>query len=259
MSDVPTQDTSFSIVKRARSFVHAGRGLFVFIKSTHNAWIHIGALVLVVALGVYFCITRVEWMFLVLAAGFVFAAEAFNTAIEIDIDLTSPEYHPYARDTKDVAAGAVLLSALTALIVGIFIFAPYVLKAIPVHAPASDSAPASLSISYTNSSADDITLELPFPGAVTGKTFGVIGHARGSWFFEASFPVELLDSSGTLIARGIAQAEGDWMTTDFVPFRADITAPESYIGPATLVLRKDNPSGLPEHDASISLPITVEY
>ena len=59
---------------------------------------------------------------LVVVAGFVLAAEAFNTAIEIDIDLTSPEFYPYARDTKDIAAGAVLISAMTALIVGILIF-----------------------------------------------------------------------------------------------------------------------------------------
>ena len=53
-------------------------------------------------------------------------AEAFNSAIEVDIDLTSPEYHPFARDTKDIAAGAVLLAATTALIVGVGIFGHYV-------------------------------------------------------------------------------------------------------------------------------------
>ncbi len=118
---------SFSIVKRAKSFTHAGRGLWVFVKSTHNAWIHLVFLAVAVTLGVYFSITVVEWMVLVLAGGFVLAAEAFNTAIEIDIDLTSPEYHPYARDTKDVAAAAVLIAATTALIIGFFIFGNYVL------------------------------------------------------------------------------------------------------------------------------------
>ena len=56
--------------------------------------------------------------------GFVIIAEAFNTAIEIDIDLTSPEYHPYARDTKDVAAAAVSLSVIMAGIIGLIIFLP---------------------------------------------------------------------------------------------------------------------------------------
>ena len=66
-------------------------------------------------------------MFLVLAAGMVLAAEAFNTAIEIDIDLTSPEFHPYARDTKDVAAGAVLIAASTAFVIGMVVFGPHLL------------------------------------------------------------------------------------------------------------------------------------
>jgi hypothetical protein len=112
---------------------------------------------------------------------------------------------------------------------------------------------------YSNASADLITVETPFPGAVTGKEFSVIGEARGTWFFEASFPVELIDKDGKTLAIAVAQAQGEWMTEEFVPFMATIKAPESYIGPATLILHKDNPSGLPEHDASVSFPITVEY
>lgn len=115
----------FSLIKRAKSFTYAGRGIWVFIRSTHNAWIHLVVLLVAILFGVYFNITVVEWMVLVLAGGFVLAAEAFNTAIEIDIDLTSPEYHPYARDTKDVAAGAVLIAAMTAFIIGVCIFGHY--------------------------------------------------------------------------------------------------------------------------------------
>ena len=131
MSEITTKnldEKKFSLLKRAKSFEHAGRGLLVFIKGTHNAWMHLFFFVVALALGFYFQITKTEWMFLILSAGFVFVSEAFNTAIEIDIDLTSPEYHPYAKDTKDVAAGAVLLSALTAFSIGIFIFVPYVLS-----------------------------------------------------------------------------------------------------------------------------------
>ncbi len=118
----------FSLLKRAQSFSHAGRGVHLFLKTTHNAWIHVLVLLLAIGLGFYFEITHIEWMFLVLVAGFVFVAEAFNTAIEIDIDLTSPEYHPYARDTKDVAAGAVLISAIVAVIIGLFIFVPHIIS-----------------------------------------------------------------------------------------------------------------------------------
>ena len=68
-----------------------------------------------------------EWVAIIFAVGLVIVAETFNTAIEIDINLTSPEYHPYARDTKDVAAAAVLLSVFTAIIIGLIIFLPKVL------------------------------------------------------------------------------------------------------------------------------------
>jgi diacylglycerol kinase (ATP) len=127
MRDPQIEREAFSLVKRAQSFTHAGRGIWVFMRSTHNAWLHLSILAVVMALGAYFGITRIEWLFIALAAGLVLTAEAFNTAIEIDIDLTSPEYHPYARDTKDVAAGAVLIAAIAAAIIGLIIFLPYIL------------------------------------------------------------------------------------------------------------------------------------
>ena len=116
------------MIARAKSFTYAGRGICIFLKSTHNAWIHVAFLVLGLGLAFYFHISRFEWIALIFAAGFVFAAEAFNTAIEIDIDLTSPEFHPFARDTKDVAAGAVLISAFTAAVIGLIIFIPHLLS-----------------------------------------------------------------------------------------------------------------------------------
>ncbi len=127
MSELLDTSEEFSLIKRAKSFTYAGRGIYVFIKTTHNAWIHLAILAVGVALGIYFGITKVEWMFLILAASFVLVTEAINTAIEIDIDLTSPEYHPYAKDTKDVAAGAVLIAAVTAAIIGACIFVPYLI------------------------------------------------------------------------------------------------------------------------------------
>ena len=127
--EIHKKDTAnFSLIKRAKSFTHAFRGLGILFRSTHNAWIHIGVFVLVVLLGKVFHITHIEWALVLLASGFVFSAEAFNTAIEIDIDLTSPEYHPYARDTKDVAAGAVLVAAITAVLIGICVFGPHILS-----------------------------------------------------------------------------------------------------------------------------------
>lgn len=117
----------FSLVKRGESFEHARRGVMLFLKTTHNAWIHIVLLLIAVLLGFWFSINYLEWICLVFAGGFVLAAEAFNTAIEIDMNLTSPEMHPYARDTKDVAAGAVLIAAVTAALVGLIIFGSYII------------------------------------------------------------------------------------------------------------------------------------
>lgn len=120
------EQEAFSIVKRARSFSHAWRGLKIIVRTQHNAWLHTLAAVSAVVLGFYFYISITEWFALILSIGLVLVAEAFNTALEFDIDLTSPEYHPFARDTKDVAAGAVLIAALTALIIGLIIFIPKV-------------------------------------------------------------------------------------------------------------------------------------
>lgn len=114
-------------------------------------------------------------------------------------------------------------------------------------------------ITYTNSSTDLITVLSPTPGSVTGKVFTLMGEARGNWYFEASFPVTVLDADGAVLVETYATAQGEWMTTEFVPYMSEITIPEDYIGPATLVLKKDNASGLPEHDASISFPFVIEY
>ena len=114
-------------------------------------------------------------------------------------------------------------------------------------------------ILYKNASSSMIVVDTPFPGAVTGKKFLVKGKARGTWFFEASFPVVIIDKDGKILAEGPAKAQSDWMTTDFVPFTIEIKVPDTYIGKATLLLKKDNPSGLEERDASISFPITIEY
>ena len=115
-----------SIFRRAKSFANAGRGIKMFLKITPNAWIELAIGLLVVFFGFYFNITRIEWLMVVFVCGSVLAAEAFNTAMEIDINLTSPDYHPYARDTKDVAAGAVLISSIMAAIIGILVFGHYI-------------------------------------------------------------------------------------------------------------------------------------
>ncbi len=110
-----------------RSFAHAVRGLVVAVRTTPSIWVQLVAFLCALALGAYLQISRVEFVLLILASGLVLVAEMINTALEIDMDLTSPEYHPHARDVKDVAAGAVLLASLFAVVVGVCIFLPHLL------------------------------------------------------------------------------------------------------------------------------------
>lgn len=122
--DTQKEKKAWREVTYKQKFSNAFRGMHVVWKTTRHLYIHILAALAVVVLGFFFCVSGLEWVALILSIGFVFVAETFNTAIEIDIDLTSPEYHPFARDTKDVAAAAVLLSVFTAIIVGLIIFLP---------------------------------------------------------------------------------------------------------------------------------------
>jgi diacylglycerol kinase (ATP) len=117
----------FSMRARVKSATHGWRGLGILIRTTHNAWGQIFFGLLAVYLGFILHISEIEWVLIVLAIGLVLVAETLNTALEIDINLTSPEFHPYARDTKDVAAGAVLIAVMTSLVVGLVIFLPKIL------------------------------------------------------------------------------------------------------------------------------------
>ena len=111
--------------RRIKSFGYASKGIASLIKKEHNAWIHCTAVVVVTLAGFYFGITPTEWCIVVICFGMVLAAEGFNTAIERLVDLVSPDYHPIAGDVKDVAAGAVLICAIAAAVVGMIVFIPY--------------------------------------------------------------------------------------------------------------------------------------
>jgi diacylglycerol kinase (ATP) len=114
------------IKKRIKSFGYAFQGIGNFIRKEPNAWIHCTAVVVVTSLGLYYGISATEWCIVILCFGLVLMAEAFNTAIERLVDLVSPDFHPLAGTIKDVAAGAVLLGAIAAAIVGCIIFIPYI-------------------------------------------------------------------------------------------------------------------------------------
>jgi Immunoglobulin-like domain of bacterial spore germination len=128
--------------------------------------------------------------------------------------------------------------------------------------PSAPEVPADVQATI-DAHADLIVLSTPVPLSVVGSPLLVSGKARGNWFFEASFPVTLTNWDGLIIAEGIATAEGDWMTTDFVPFSTllEFTSPypvdgQDFMKRGSLILKKDNPSGLPEHDDALEIPIT---
>lgn len=104
--------------------------------------------------------------------------------------------------------------------------------------------------------ADLIRLESPKPLAVIESPLEVTGLARGSWYFEASFLIVLVDWDGLIIAEGVATADGDWMTEEFVPFRATLEFERPAYGErGTIILQKHNASGLPEHDDALEVPV----
>jgi diacylglycerol kinase (ATP) len=116
---------TFSFSGRIRSGTHAVHGIIEMLRSQHNAWVHAVATLSVIVAGVIFGISTTQWCLLVLVITTVWVAEGLNTAFEFLCDVASPEFHPLVKKSKDVAAGAVLLSAVGAVSVGLIIFIPY--------------------------------------------------------------------------------------------------------------------------------------
>ncbi len=101
----------------------------------------------------------------------------------------------------------------------------------------------------------DITVATPMAGDTITSPVTVTGEARGTWYFEASFPVEVVDANNVVLGTGVAQAQSDWMTTNFVAYTATITFTTPSTATGEVVLKKDNPSGEPQNDAEVRIPI----
>lgn len=120
----------FSLSNRLKSFSYAFNGLKILIKEEHNARIHMFATIVVVMAGFVFKISVNEWFAVLFAIGFVMTVEIINTAIENMADIVSPEKDKRIKKIKDLSAAAVLISALTALVIGLIIFIPKLLDLI---------------------------------------------------------------------------------------------------------------------------------
>ena len=127
-----------------------------------------------------------------------------------------------------------------------------------VESAVSDSASDSVQAPATAALSEKVTVSSPVRGATVGKSFKVAGKAPGTWFFEAQFPIQVRSDAGDVIGRGVAHAQGEWMTEALVPFTAEVTIDDaSYKGAARLILLRDNPSGLPENDDAVEFPIVI--
>ncbi|HCI79698.1 MAG TPA: diacylglycerol kinase [Ktedonobacter sp.] len=119
----PVQNSEWK--KFIAGFGYAFRGLWYAIRTQRNMRFHVVVAVLVILAGIFFRVSTVEFAMLFVAITSVFIAEMFNTVIELCVDLASPNYHPLAKIAKDVAAGAVLLSAILSVIIGLFVLGPH--------------------------------------------------------------------------------------------------------------------------------------
>lgn len=105
--------------------------------------------------------------------------------------------------------------------------------------------------------ADLIVVSEPKPNQTIdpGVPLLVVGKARGNWYFEGSFPAKIIDANGNILAELPMQADGEWTTPDFVPFRNEIHFEKPTTETGTLILRNDNPSGLPENSKELDIPL----
>ncbi len=106
------------------SFKHAGAGLLYAVRTQRNFRVHLVAMMLTIGVGMWVGLSHQAWAILMLTIGTVLVAEMINTALEALVDLASPEYHPLAKNVKDLAAGSVLLWAIVAVIIGFVILGP---------------------------------------------------------------------------------------------------------------------------------------
>ena len=129
-SPMKAKGRKFSFADRLRSFRYAFRGIFELISMEHNFRIHLVVLIIIIAAGIIFRIELTSWFAIILISALVLVSESFNTSVENLADAINPEPDERIRKAKDIAAAAVLISAIAAVITGLLIFGPHLLKLI---------------------------------------------------------------------------------------------------------------------------------
>lgn len=162
--------------------------------------------------------------------------------------------------TGFVIKDVVYLICMNKLLIAVGVFVLIVIAAIlliVIPAPKTAVAPTDGVATTSPASIPDlIVVTTPLPQAKVSSPLTVSGEARGNWYFEASAPYLLKDASGAVIAQGHIDAQGDWMTTNFVPFTATLTFPSQPAGSSgTLILKNDNPSGDPSKQKELDISV----
>lgn len=150
-----------------------------------------------------------------------------------------------AQDSSERSVGSRRAVVIVAVVVLLALVATLWLLPDRNGAPAVDGAVTDSRVRVTS----------PRPNAIVSSPLTVRGEARGQWYFEADFPVRLVDETGAEVASAVAPARGEWMTEEFVPFEVSLTFEEPATGTALLVLDRSNPSGLAENAAQVAIPV----
>ncbi len=128
MTKKPTSEAEQFVKSRRSSFGASFQGLVFVFKTQKNTWIHLAATVAVFLISAYLELELLEWVALLLVMGLVWVAEFLNTAMEVIVDLASPDIHPLAKISKDVGAASVLIAAFLSVIIGVLILGPAIIE-----------------------------------------------------------------------------------------------------------------------------------
>ena len=123
--------------------------------------------------------------------------------------------------------------------------------------PTQQTNPTCISYEYMSAKGIPVLIYSPIKNSTVTNPVAIIGEVPGNWSTEAQFPVQLKDDKGNIVAQAPAHVLGNWQTTQLVPFSVQLTFTTTESGSGTLVLQKDNPSGLPQNSDFVSIPIKL--
>lgn len=191
---------------------------------------------------------------LIIAAIIFILGTLFGILLTVKLDSKSPKVTPRSLPLPQIQKPAGEIASYEDCIQ-----AGYpVLESYPASCKNPDGATFTQNIGNELDLLDTIIVDYPRPGQLVESPLHIEGRARGTWFFEASAPVALLKDNGEVLGESHIQATGDWMSEEFVDFSGEINFDPMGAGAGMLVLRNDNPSGMPENELRLEIPVIFE-